>query len=373
MARILVDLLSYTGTKGGMETHTRAVYTELGRLAPQHEFIGWASTEFLDLDHSWFPGEVVRSGWSGENRFAWAFAELFMVGRAARRHRADLIHAPATLGPWRSRVPAIYTMHDMLYFRAPELMATPFYTKPVQWMEQRAAGNASLILTVSRDAAADITRYLRYPADRVLAIHSAGTLDPRVPATTVAREPDLFLAVGNRLPHKNFAGIVRAIAALPPAERPRLVVTGSRGDDPLRPLVEELGVEPWVDLRSWVPDDELADLYSRATALIVANFVDGFGLPILDAMLVGLPVLVSDIAVYREVAGDVAGYFDPTDIHSIAAALRRAVTDPAWLGDLATRGRAHAAQFSWTATATETLAAFQRVLDDPRHPRGRRR
>jgi len=372
VARILVDLLSYTGTKGGMETHTRAVYAELGRLAPQHEFVGWASDEFLELDSSWFPGEIVPSGWSGENRFAWAFAELFMVGRAARGLGADLIHSPATLGPWRSRVPAIYTMHDMLYFRSPELMATPFYTKPVQWMEQRAAGNASLILTVSRDAAADITRYLRFPASRVVPIHSAGTLDPHVPLSTGPREPALFLAVGNRLPHKNFAGLVRAIAHLPADERPRLVVTGSRGDDPLRPLVDELGVADWVDLRTWVPDDELAELYSRATALLVANFVDGFGLPILDAMLVGLPVLVSDIAVYREVAGDAAGYFDPADVASIAAALRRATTDRAWLADLAARGRIHAAGFSWERTAAETLAAFERVLADPRHPRGRR-
>lgn len=372
MARILVDLLSYTGTKGGMETHTRAVYSELGRLAPHHEFVGWASNEFLELDHSWFPGEVVRSGWSGENRFAWAFAELFLVARAARRHRADLIHSPATLGPWRSRVPAIYTMHDMLYFRAPELMATPFYTRPVQWMEQRAAGNASLILTVSHDAAADITRYLRYPAERVIAIHSAGTPDPRAGVHEGERERDLFLAVGNRLPHKNFAGLVRAVAQMSADERPRLVVTGSRGDDPLRPLVDELGVAEWVDLRSWVPDDELAEISSRATALLVANFVDGFGLPILDAMLAGLPVLVSDIPVYREVAGDAAGYFDPTDVASIAGALRRASTDPEWLAGLARRGRERAAGFSWERTAAETLAAFERVLADPHHPRGRR-
>lgn len=372
MARILVDLLSYTGTKGGMESHTREVYKELGRQAPQHEFIGWASNEFMSRDASWFPGEIVRSGFSGENRYAWAFAELFMVARAARRLGADLIHSPATLGPWRSRVPAIYTMHDMLYFRAPEMMATPFYTRPVMWMEQRAAGNASLILTISHDVAADIHRYLRYPSDRIVPIHSAGTPPTLVPDPPPVRETDLLLALGNRLPHKNFAGLVRAMSRIPEADRPRLVITGSRGDDPLRPIVEELGLERWVDLRSWVPDEELDWLYTHATALLVASFVDGFGLPILDAMTVGLPVLVSDIAVYREVAGDAAGYFDPRDVDSIAAAMTRVTHDVAWREELSAVGLAHAARFSWAETARQTLEAFDRVLADPSHPRGRR-
>jgi glycosyltransferase involved in cell wall biosynthesis len=371
--RILVNLLSFTGTKGGMENYTRDLYREFGGMNTGHEFIGYASTEFMKRDFSWFPGEVIDSGISGENRWTWAFGELFMVSRMAKRVRASLIHSPATIGPWRSAMPAVYTMHDMLYFRAPEMMATPFYTEPMKWIEKRAASNATIIITDSQASAEDIEFYLNFPTDRIDVIYLAGTPPVDAPSASITRETDLLLAIGNRLPHKNFAGLVRAIATIPKELRPRLVITGSRGDDPLRPIVEELDLTDSVDLRSWVSDEELDWLYTHASALMVASFCDGFGLPIQEAMHAGLPVLLSDIPVYREVGGDAAGFFDTTDPKSIAATMLRAVENPDWLADLARRGRVHAATFTWKKTATATLAAFDRAVADPSRAKSRRR
>lgn len=365
MARVLVNFMSYTGTKGGMETYARELYREFGRRSTGHEFVGFGSTEFMKRDYSWFPGEVIPSGYSGENRYAWAFAELFMVSRAARRRGADLIHSPATLGPWRSRMPAVYTMHDMLYFRAPELMATPFYTRPMRWLEKRAASNATLILTDSVASAEDIEHYLRFPRDAIEVIPLAGTPPVKLSGGAGPRERDLLLAVGNRLPHKNFAGLVRAMATIPRDRRPRLIITGSRGDDPLRPLVEKLGVGDAVELKGWVDDAELEWLYGHASALMVPNYCDGFCLPALEAMLVGLPVLMSDIPVYHEVGGDAVGYFDPTDDRSIASAMLKAAAEPSWLAELSTRGRARTALFTWQKTADATLDAFDRALAGP--------
>jgi glycosyltransferase involved in cell wall biosynthesis len=373
MAKIVVNLLSFTGTKGGMEHYTRRLYEELGALGTGHEFVGYASKEFMTRDHSWFPGEVINSKISGENRWSWAFGELFMVARFARRMNADLIHNPATLGPWRSRVPAVYTMHDMLYHRAPELMATPFYTKPVQWMEARLAANATFVMADSLETKKDIQTFVKIPAERIDVVYLAGTLRESAVATQ-ERERDLFLVVGNRLPHKNMAGIIRAIARIPEPERPRLVVTGSRGDDPLRQIVDELSLEKWVQLREWVSNEELDWLYGHATALVNASVCDGFGLPSLDAMHVGLPVLLSDIDVYREINGNAAGYFDPHDLDSIASTLLRAVREPQWTTELAERGYEHVKQYSWRATAEQSLDVFERALTDPRRaksiPRG---
>lgn len=365
MARILVNLLSYTGTKGGMETYARELYREFGTMDTEHEFIGYASKEFMGRDHSWFPGEIINSGISGENRWTWALGELCMVARAARKRRADLIHSPATLGPWRSSVPAVYTMHDMLYFRAPELMATPFYTEPVKWMEKRAASNATLILTDSVASAEDIEHYLDFPSDRIEVVQLAGTPPASVPSEPAQRETDLLLAVGNRLPHKNFASLVRAMGRIAPEQRPRLVITGSRGDDPLRPIVEELGLADSVDLRSWVSNEELEWLYVHASALMVPNYCDGFCLPALEAMLVGLPVLMSDIPVYHEVGGDTVGYFDPTSLDSIADTMLRATANPAWLAELSIAGGQRTALFTWRRTANETLSAFARAISEP--------
>ena len=117
--------MSYTGTKGGMETYARELYRRLGTIVPSWEFIGFMSREGFQLDRSWFPGETIDSGISGENRFAWAYGELFAVARAARRVGADLVHSPATLGPRNTRMPSVVSMHDVLYFSHPEYMSTP--------------------------------------------------------------------------------------------------------------------------------------------------------------------------------------------------------------------------------------------------------
>lgn len=367
MARIFVNLLSYTGKKGGMEKYTRELYRHFGAMDTDHEFVGYASRELMELDVSWFPGEIIDSGISGENRWEWAFGELFRVGGAAKRAGADLIHSPATLGPWRSAMPAVYTMHDLLYFSVPDLMATKSYNRPVQWMEKRAASNAARIITDSVASSEDIQKYLHYPESQIDVIPLAGT--PPVatdagenPEVQSERQRDLFLAVGNRIPHKNWVSLIRALPLIPEEKRPRLVITGSRGDDPLRPVVTELGLEKWVDLKSWIPEDELAWLYANATAIMVPSFHDGFCLPALEAMHVGLPVLSSNIPVYREVCGDAAGYYDPRDLQSIADSMMKAVEEPEWLRDLAERGYARTALFTWERTAQATLESFKRAL-----------
>lgn len=365
MAKILVNLLSYTGLKGGMERYTRELYRTLGDMDTGHEYVGYASTEFMKKDFSWFPGEVIPSGISGENRFAWAWGELFMVSRTAKRVGADLVHSPATLGPWRTAMPAVYTMHDMLYFSLPDLMATPSYNKPVQWMEKRAASNAAAILTDSEISKSEIIKYLGYPETSIHVVQLGATPPTRGFDPSIVRERDLFLATGQRLKHKNFEGLVRAIAAIDEQKRPRLVVTGSFNEDPLIPLVAELGVGEWVDLRGWIPDDELEWLTAHATALVVPGFHDGYSLPTVEAMLVGLPVLASHADVFKEVGGDAVGYFDPRDTASIADALLRAVETPEWLADLAQRGLERSRRFTWERTATETLAVFNQVLARP--------
>jgi len=365
MARIFVDLLSLTGTKGGMETYARELYKELGRLAPQHEYVGYFSTEGWKLDRSWFPGRTIASGISGENRFAWAWGEL-TCGRAARAAGADLLHSPMTLGPARTRMPAVISMHDMLYWSHPQFMSTPMYTQPVKLMERLAARNATRVLTISEESRQAILRYLKVPASRVDLVPLAGTAVPGADRSRAGENGPLVLATGNRRPHKNWPSLIRALPLVPEAHRPRVIVTGSHGADPLADVVAETGMEEWVELKSWVSDEEMRDLYSTATVLAMPSFADGFSLPALEAMMAGLPVMISDIPVYREVVGDVALFIDPNDLQSIADAMIAASTRPDVLADLSARGPARAAQFSWERTARGTLDSFEKALSERR-------
>jgi len=141
-------------------------------------------------------------------------------------------------------------------------------------MEKLASRNARRILTDSESSAAEIRKHLKVRPGAARCDPLAGTARPGVPTGSEGRRPDLILALGNRLPHKNFAGLVRAMALVEESARPTLVVTGSRGNDPLVPVVKELGLEKWVDLRSWVSAEELESLFSSATAMVMPSFCD---------------------------------------------------------------------------------------------------
>lgn len=361
MPRIFVDLLSYTGTKGGMETYTRELYRALGRR-DDAEYIGYASREGALLDLSWFPGRIIGSGISGENRFAWARGELFAVARAARREGADLIHAPATLGPRASTMPTVVTMHDMLYWSHPEYMSTPLYTAPVKWMEKVAARNAARVITISPDSANEIVKYLGFPRERLDVIPLAGSAPVQVDRSLAGSEGAFILAMGNRRPHKNWGALVHAIARIPADRRPRLVITGGRGEDPLAPLVDELGMRDWVELRGWVDDDEVRHLYATTTALAIPSFAEGFSLPTLEAMSAGIPVLLSDIGVHRYVGGDAARYFPPADHAALAHLIDEVVSDSVVRDRMSENGVRRAEAFTWASTAEQTRRSFDLAL-----------
>lgn len=362
MARILVNLLSYTGRKGGMERYTRELYAQLGRMDTDHEFVAYASNEVVAAGAPWFPGELIASGISGENRFAWARGELVASSRAARDSRADLLHNPATLGPLSTSMPAVTTVHDLLYHRYPEYMPHRAYNVPVRWMVGRAVANSAWIMADSQQTKDDIVHYLGYPEDRIDVVHLAGTPSTDVAQPTARREDDLFLAVGARIGHKNWGAIIRALPHIPADRRPRVVITGARGPDPLQRIVDETGMHAWVDLRSWVPDDEISWLYAHATALVVPGLHEGSCLPGLEAMHLGLPVLMSAIPVFREIAGDAAIYFDPLDPRSLAEAMMRAMDHPEERERIAALGLARTREFTWERTARESLAAFDKAL-----------
>jgi glycosyltransferase involved in cell wall biosynthesis len=354
--RVLVDLLFYTGRKGGMESYAREVYSRLSPADPDFEYIAFASSELASADTSWFPGRVVDSGISGEDRIAWARGELFAVARRARHLRAELIHCPANFGPWRSRVPVVLTVQDLLAFRHPEWVPGS-RSRVVRSMIRVAARRARRILTISRATYDDLVSYLGIPPDRIDVIPLAASADAG--AAPIERLETQLLAVGNRMPHKGFETLIESIALIEPERRPTLVVTGSHGDDPLAPLVERLGLREFVHLRGWLSDLELDRLYRESTALVFPTRFEGFGLPTLEAMARGCPTILSDLPVLHEVAGDAALYVDPFDPRSIADAIRT-VIDSADLRERMSRaGLERASGFSWDRTAAATRASFR--------------
>ena len=356
--RVLVDLLFFTGKKGGMESYVREVYSRLSPDDPELEFVGFASRELSAAGAPWFPGRLVDSGISGEDRIAWARGELLSVSRAARRLDADVVHCPANFGPLRSSVPIVLTIHDLLAFRHPEYVPGA-YSRILRFMIRAAARAARRILTVSTASRDDIVEFLGVPRERITVTPLAGSA-PRDIRPTERRTAQL-LAVGNRMPHKGFETLLEGLARIEPARRPLLVITGSHGDDPLIPVVERLGLAEHVELRGWLSAGELDRLYAESTALVFPTRFEGFGLPPLEAMSRGCPVIVSDIPVMHEVAGDAAVYLDPTDPDAIADAMLMVLDAPLERERMSRAGLARAAAFSWEQTAAATRPTLLRA------------
>lgn len=368
-ARVAVDLLYLTGRKGGTETYARGLFPALAAAAPGLTFVGITNTEVGDSAPDWFPGPVHRLPISGENRLAWGLGEAAAVGAVARRLRADLLHCPANFGPVVRRLPTVLTVHDLLPLRHPELVP-PVIRYGVAGLARASARAATRLLTDSRASADDITQLLRVPPERVHVVPLAASAPtPTVPAPAESSTRPVVLATGNRLPHKNFEGLLAAWHHMPPERRPLLVVPGSHSTDPLQAVVARLGLDQDVELRGWISSSELEALYASAAAYVCPSLFEGFGLPVLEAMQRGCPVVCSDIPVLREVGGEAVRYVDARRPDALAAAVLDVVHDPAQRRRLVEAGRRRAELFTWSTTARGTVDAYARALD----PRGRAR
>lgn len=363
MARVLVDLLFFTGKRGGTETVVRELYSRLG---DEHdlEYVGFASKELAAAGAPWFPGRLVDSGLSTDNRGHWLWGELFAVSRAARREGVDVIHAPANFGPALAPVPVVLTLHDVLAFKRPEFLPSRLTVLPTKLLIRGAARNAARIVTVSEDARKDIHDILGLPLERISVAYPGSS--GAAPSEGGSRSSERIFSLGNRMKHKNFPRLIEALSLIPAERRPVLTISGSHGDDPLRADVERFGLQEWVDLRSWLERDEVEDLYRSSAAVVFPTLFEGFGLPVLEAMERGCPVLCSDIPVLREVGGDAVVFFDPTDPAAIARTIESSLADRALLDEKRRQGYEQATIFSWPSHAEHMATTLREAAHLPR-------
>lgn len=368
--RILIDLLGYTGTRGGTETYVRQLTPRIGERLPGIELVALANRVGAERVRGFFPGRVVVADRIGESRADWARGELFEADRAARTAGAALMWCPANFAPVRRGVPRVVTVHDITYREVPGTGLERIARALTFRLMVAAARSADTVITGSEAAAEQIRTVMRVPADRIHVVPHGTTAaqapdDPWAALAELGVTPDrpLVLSTGNRLPHKNFEGLLAAVATIPPRERPRVVITGSHGDDPLRADVARLGLQDDVVLAGWVSTEQLESLFAAASLYACPSLTEGFGLPVVDAMRRGCLVLANDIPVLREVGGDAALYADAGSPAAFGAAIRSALAAP----DAAARraaGHAHAAAFTWEASADRTADILARALDN---------
>ena len=287
--------------------------------------------------------------------------------RAVRADAPDVFFAPAYTAPLALRLPLVVTIHDVSFAAHPEWF-TPREGARRRLLTRQAARAAELILTDSEFSRREIVQRLSAPLDRLMVVPPGVTTRPKAESRT--RKAPLVLFVGSiftrrRLP-ETIAAFAEATARRPDA---RLLIVGAdRSHPPLQldTLAAAAGVGDRVEIRRYVADSELDALYQRASVFVFLSDYEGFGLTPLEALSAGVPIVVKDTPVAREVYGDAAWYVNPTDlVRSAAEAIGSLLDDPVAGDTLLDRAPAILDRYSWDSAAARTLAALDRVGSRP--------
>jgi glycosyltransferase involved in cell wall biosynthesis len=290
----------------------------------------------------------------------------------ARRHRLDLLHVPYIGVPLAVPCPLVLTIYDLIFERypayMPQLWARGYYNLLTRGGLLRARG----VLVLSAATERDLLEY--YPVDpRIVRVTPPGASPAFGPPSTAqiaaARAryglPERFiLVVAARRPHKNVEVVVEALDQLRERLPHALVLVGghdARFPDPLATSPAAARLAGRIKEIGPVAEEDMPAVYGAAAACVCPSLIEGFGLPVLEALACGVPTASSGRASLAEVAGDAALLFDPTDVRSLADALLRLLGDDALRHTLRERGLARARTFSWSHTATATLGLYRHV------------
>ncbi len=293
-----------------------------------------------------------------------------LLARAVRRLEPDVVFSPMqTMGSWGRNYPLVLTLHDLIYYR--HRTPPPEFAAPIRllwwlyhsawWPQRMLLNRADAVVTVSHSTAALIEQH-RLTDRPVTVVPNAAEPAPDTgpdsgPDSGPAARTGALVYMGSFMPYKNVATLARAMGALPAhelhlmsrisaAERARLTALAGGGR-----LVFHDGAS----------DELYRELLRGATALVSASRDEGFGIPLVEAMQLGTPVVVSDIPVFREVAGEAGRFVAPDDVAGFVAAVRE-LDDPTCWSASSAAARARAATYSWDASARILLALLERTV-----------
>ena len=324
---------------------------------------------------SWSTRVSFENHWAGD---LWLLAYLPL---RLSRLRADVFHGPAVFLPLiKAGYRTVVTIHDLVSFLFPETVPRK-YSLYMRLMTRLAVRSADRIIAVSDATKADLRRVLGVRDDQVTVIHEAAAPEFAVApsaeaaARVVARygiTPPYCLFVGNLEPRKNLARLIEAFALVtarhPPGDAaPQLVLAGTRAwlSGGILNAVVAHDLTERIVFTDYVPPVDLPALYAGAACFVFPSVYEGFGLPVLEAMAAGAPVVASRVGAIPEVAGDAALLVDATRPATIAEAIEAVLADPGLRATLVERGRRRAQAFSWETAARRTLAVYTAVHGDP--------
>lgn len=356
----------------GIGTYIRNILQGLARLDHENEYVVFCRRE--DVAAASGLGPNFRAVM--ETARPYSISEQIHIPIRLSRERVHLFHEPHYVLPVLTRCRSVVTIHDCIHLMFPQYLPgslAHLYARGAMWTAVRKSDR---ILTVSEASKRDILRFFDVAPEKVIVIYNA--IDERFLAAPDDERMDLIrqryqldhpfvLYVGNIKPHKNLERLIDAFGQVRARglDDLRLVIIGDELSKypPLRRAVHRHRLDKHVRFLGFQPYDTLACFYRLARAFAFPSLYEGFGLPPLEAMACGTPVVTSNVSSLPEIAGGAALLVDPYDAASIADAIFRAVTDEPLRQDLARRGLERARQFSWTESVAATHRIYLDVLE----------
>ncbi len=369
------------GRVGGSEIYLRRLLAALAAIDQENEYIVFTNREnrgTFDLGENFREHHCPVRALVRPHRIAWE--QLVLPWRAAQ-HKLDLIHSPGFVAPLFSPCPSVVTVLDLIYRDFPETFP-PLARFWMEFLVGKSSRRSAAVITLSEYSRDEIIWALDIPAGKSRVIYM-GVQDNRFPPLDPAEREELLrrygivrpyvLAVAATHPHKNLIRLVEAFFRLKSEEkRHQLVIVGvkhNRYFRRLEELVKCFELEEDVIFTGWVPEEVKEALYAGARLLVFPSLLEGFGLPVLEAMKRGLPVACSNVPSLKEAAGEGTFFFDPYSADEIARSIRECLSNEELREQLIEKGRAHAARFTWEETARRTLELYRRVAEENKKER----
>ncbi|MDE3154913.1 MAG: glycosyltransferase family 4 protein [Acidobacteriota bacterium] len=360
---IAIDARELCGRPTGVGRYLASLLQEWGRMAPAHDFRLYAPTVPAVPAGPTVSVRIVPGG-SG------TWWEQVRLPAALAADRPDVLFAPAYTAPLRGAVPVVLTVHDLSFVAHPEWF--PWREGVRRRIVTRlAARRAASVITVSDFSQREIVDRFGLPPARVHVIRSGVPELPAGAATPPLRDAGpRVLFVGSIFNRRHVPDLIRAFAPLAAADpQARLDLVGENRTHPredLDALAAGLGIGPQVAIRSFLPDEELRRLYAGARAFAFLSEYEGFGFTPLEALSAGVPIVVRDTPVAREIYGGAARYVRPGDEAGCTEALRALLYDEATRAQALSAAPAVLARYSWARAAEQTLS----LLIEAATPRG---
>ena len=368
-----LNLVFLAERNAGAGTYASALLPALLAVAPELRL-----TAFVGRD---VPRMLLTSPWSDEVEWVQmpvttktplhVAAQATVLPVAARRKRLDVLHSPANGGPpITPGVARVVTLLDLIWLHQREHWDSPTAMRKLAFFSRISARSAHRVITISGSARDDLVANFDLPHDKI----DVAPLGVKVPEPAAAPQDlrerlqlgddPIVLCVAQKRPYKNLGVLIRAMSELGD-QSGTLVLPGAptAHEAELRSLAETLGVADRMRFLGWLSEADLDGLYRVATCFVLPSLIEGFGLPVLEAMARDVPVACSNRPALPEVVGEAAILFDPEDQSAVTAATRRLLTDDDLRSRLVGLGRERVRLFPWERTAEATVASYRRAVE----------